>query len=143
MMSLRLIELRRVLKPTGALLIRDLERAGFTDRGLLRAGNYAGFDLRTGGTMGMPIAFIADPGVVINAPNNTTTDGINVEDEVDSSWDARKVALRAPQQAVEARGRRRQHHQHSPVALADSGDRRRHACRSLCFRLGWTGVFRA
>ena len=49
------------------------------DTVLVRAGNYKGFDLRTGGANGQPISFIADDGVVINAPNGTTTDGINVE----------------------------------------------------------------
>jgi len=43
------------------------------------AGNYAGFDLWTSGTASQPIVFDAEPGVVINARNPRTPDGINLE----------------------------------------------------------------
>ncbi|MFN2424858.1 MAG: right-handed parallel beta-helix repeat-containing protein [Candidatus Binatia bacterium] len=43
-------------------------------------GNYAGFDLRTSGTAGNPVTFVADgPAVAITSNNDTTPDGINVE----------------------------------------------------------------
>jgi parallel beta-helix repeat protein len=50
------------------------------DRVTARAGNYVGFDLQTSGTVAAPIEFDADPGVLINQPNNRTNDGINLED---------------------------------------------------------------
>jgi hypothetical protein len=40
---------------------------------------YAGFYHTTSGTAGYPIVFSAQAGVVINAPNATTDDGINLE----------------------------------------------------------------
>jgi parallel beta-helix repeat protein len=52
-------------------------RAG--DTVVVRAGNYAGFDLRTDGTAAAPIQFLADPGAVVNANNPRTADGINLE----------------------------------------------------------------
>jgi hypothetical protein len=53
-------------------------RAG--DLVIVRAGHYAGFDLRRSGTPTDPIVFRADPGVVVDAPNPVTTShGINLE----------------------------------------------------------------
>jgi hypothetical protein len=49
------------------------------DTVLVRAGRYAGFDLRTDGTSAAPIVFRADPGAVIDRPNARTSDGINLE----------------------------------------------------------------
>lgn len=46
---------------------------------IVRAGTYAGFDLWTSGTAADPIVFRADPGVVVNAPNPRTSDGLNLE----------------------------------------------------------------
>ncbi len=50
---------------------------------VVRAGTYVGFDMRTTGTSANPISFLADPGVVINAPNPNTPDGINIEEASD------------------------------------------------------------
>src|SRR3954464_12258061 len=55
----------------------DRVQAG--DTVVVRAGTYSGFDLWTGGTASQPIQFLADHGVVINAPNARTADGINLE----------------------------------------------------------------
>ena len=53
-------------------------RAG--DLVIVRAGHYAGFDLRRSGTATDSIVFRADPGVVVDAPNPVTTShGINLE----------------------------------------------------------------
>ena len=52
-------------------------RAGDTVN--VASGNYAGFDLWTSGTASQPIVFHAEPGVVVNARNPRTTDGINLE----------------------------------------------------------------
>src|SRR5262245_40222009 len=52
-------------------------RAG--DTVIVRAGTYVGFDLRTDGTAAAPIQFLAEAGVVINARNALTPDGINLE----------------------------------------------------------------
>jgi|GEM_PF-1158497 len=49
------------------------------DTVIVRAGNYQGFDLWTDGTEFEPISFRADPGVIIDQPNNRTPDGINLE----------------------------------------------------------------
>src|SRR5262245_31454233 len=49
------------------------------DTVIVRAGTYTGFDLRTDGTATQPIRFLADAGVVINARNSITNDGINLE----------------------------------------------------------------
>lgn len=49
------------------------------DSVIVRAGNYAGFDLRTSGTSASPITFQAEPGAVINRVNPVTNDGINIE----------------------------------------------------------------
>jgi hypothetical protein len=53
------------------------------DTVIVEAGTYAGFVLgwntAVNGTAGSPITFEAQPGVVINACNNTTPDGIDVE----------------------------------------------------------------
>jgi len=46
---------------------------------IVHAGNYAGFDLWTSGTASQRITFTAESGVVINAPNSRTADGINLE----------------------------------------------------------------
>ncbi len=51
------------------------------DTVVVRAGTYAGFDLRTSGTAATPIQFLAESGVQIISPNNRTNrDGINVEE---------------------------------------------------------------
>ena len=51
---------------------------------IVRAGQYAGFDIRTSGTSVNPIEFHADPGVVVNTPNPVTPNhGINLEG---ASW---------------------------------------------------------
>lgn len=42
-------------------------------------GTYSGFYHTTSGTAGQPIVFFAQPGVLINLPNATTNDGINLE----------------------------------------------------------------
>jgi parallel beta-helix repeat protein len=55
----------------------DRVRAG--DTVIVRAGNYAGFDLRTDGTATAPISFIAEAGARITSRNPRTTDGINLE----------------------------------------------------------------
>src|SRR5262249_6072679 len=58
-------------------------------------------------------------------------DGINVEDDVDAPRDRLKLALRAPEDAVEPPRRRGEDHQHPPVAFADARDRRRHRTAHL------------
>jgi hypothetical protein len=63
---------------------RTLQRAANVARAgdlvVVRAGTYAGFDLRMSGTPSDPIVFRADAGVVVNAPNPVTTaHGINLE----------------------------------------------------------------
>jgi Ca2+-binding RTX toxin-like protein len=55
----------------------DTVQAG--DLVTVRAGNYAGFDLWTDGTAANPITFRGETGAVINAPNQRTADGINLE----------------------------------------------------------------
>lgn len=47
------------------------------------AGDYVGFDLRTSGTSGSPIRFLAETGVSIVTRNPVTADGINLEG---ASW---------------------------------------------------------
>src|SRR5688572_155849 len=59
----------------------DVVRAG--DTVFIRAGDYAGFDLRTDGTPTAPITFRADPGARVTTRNPVTTDGINLEG---ASW---------------------------------------------------------
>ncbi|MBX6312959.1 MAG: right-handed parallel beta-helix repeat-containing protein [Isosphaeraceae bacterium] len=50
------------------------------DTVVVRAGEYAGFNLTTSGTPDQPITFQADPGVVIDGPNSWNgLDGINLE----------------------------------------------------------------
>ncbi len=49
------------------------------DTVVVRAGTYTGFNLTTDGTSLLPIKFLADSGVVINARNAVTNDGINLE----------------------------------------------------------------
>src|SRR5262249_51456664 len=39
---------------------------------IVRAGHYAGFDIRTSGTSVYPIEFRAEPGVVVDTPNPVT-----------------------------------------------------------------------
>jgi hypothetical protein len=56
------------------------EIVGPGDRVTVRAGSYAGFHLETSGTVGAPIEFIAEPGVVVNQPNSIRPQhGINLE----------------------------------------------------------------
>src|SRR5262245_44052667 len=59
----------------------SLVQAG--DTVVVRAGTYAGFvlgwDFAQNGTAAAPITFRADPGVVINARDNKTADGIDLE----------------------------------------------------------------
>jgi hypothetical protein len=51
---------------------------------IVRAGRYAGFDLRTSGTQANPIEFRAESGVIIDVPNPVTPNhGINLEG---ASW---------------------------------------------------------
>jgi Right handed beta helix region len=60
----------------------NLVRAG--DQVIVRAGHYAGFNLTTSGTATNPIAFSAEPGVIVDTPNPVRTqDGINLEG---ASW---------------------------------------------------------
>jgi len=60
----------------------DAVQAG--DLVIVRAGHYAGFDIRTSGTSINPIEFDADPGVVVDTPNPVTPNhGINLEG---ASW---------------------------------------------------------
>jgi hypothetical protein len=49
------------------------------DRVTVRPGTYAGFYMDSSGTPGDPIEFLALPGALVNAPNGTTPDGINLE----------------------------------------------------------------
>jgi parallel beta-helix repeat protein len=62
---------------------RTLQKAASSvnpgDTVIVRAGNYAGFDLQRDGTPASRIVFSAEPGVLINAPNARTPDGINLE----------------------------------------------------------------
>ncbi len=55
------------------------ESVGAGDSVVVRPGTYTGFDLRTSGTLGSPIEFFAQPGVLINQDNPKTSDGINLE----------------------------------------------------------------
>lgn len=51
------------------------------DSVIVLSGSYAGFDLRTGGTQNERITFKAyDENVIIDQPNSTTNDGINIEE---------------------------------------------------------------
>ena len=62
---------------------RTLQRAADAvvagDTVTVLAGSYAGFDLSTSGNAASPIRFMAEPGVLIDAPNSRTPDGINLE----------------------------------------------------------------
>lgn len=49
------------------------------DSVVVMPGNYTGFYHTTSGTAAQRIIFYAQPGVLINAPNTTTPDGINLE----------------------------------------------------------------
>ena len=49
------------------------------DTVVVAAGQYAGFDLSTSGTENNRIVFAAQPGALINQPNQRTPDGINLE----------------------------------------------------------------
>ena len=67
---------------------RTLERASngvqAGDLVIVRAGTYAGFDLRISGTQANPIEFRAEAGVTVNTPNPVTPNhGINLEG---ASW---------------------------------------------------------
>lgn len=55
----------------------DVVAAG--DTVMVAAGDYVGFDLRTSGTAGAEIRFLAAPGARVVTHNPVTTDGINVE----------------------------------------------------------------
>jgi parallel beta-helix repeat protein len=55
------------------------DRVGPGDRVTVRPGNYVGFYLETSGTPAAPIEFFAESGALINQPNATTDDGINLE----------------------------------------------------------------
>lgn len=57
-----------------ATLQHAADRAGAGDVVMVRAGSYAGFDLRRSG-----VTFRAESGVAIDAANPQTPDGINVE----------------------------------------------------------------
>jgi parallel beta-helix repeat protein len=62
--------------------VADLVSAG--DSVLVLAGNYVGFDIRTNANQNSPIVFkAAESNVVIDLPNSTTPDGINIEN---ASW---------------------------------------------------------
>lgn len=49
------------------------------DTVIVRAGNYAGFHLTTSGTANLPITFSAEANAVVDADNETTPDGLNLE----------------------------------------------------------------
>ncbi len=49
------------------------------DTVIVRPGTYTGFMLQTSGTEAEPITFSAEPGTIINARNENTPDGINIE----------------------------------------------------------------
>ncbi len=55
----------------------DSVRAG--DTVVVRAGDYAGFQLTASGTASAPITFQADPGARVTTRNPSTSDGINLE----------------------------------------------------------------
>jgi len=60
-------------------LQRASDVAGAGDSVIVLAGTYAGFYQTTSGTAAQPIVFSAEANVIINAPNGTTNDGINLE----------------------------------------------------------------
>jgi hypothetical protein len=62
-----------------ASLQHAANQVGAGDTVHVQAGTYQGFDLRTSGTSGQPIRFLAQPGATINAVNGVTMDGINLE----------------------------------------------------------------
>lgn len=66
---------------------RTLQHAANTVRAgdlvVVRAGRYAGFDLRVSGTAANPIEFRAEPGAIVDTRNPITPDGINLEG---ASW---------------------------------------------------------
>jgi parallel beta helix pectate lyase-like protein/List-Bact-rpt repeat protein len=70
---------------TGAITApwRTLQKAANTVRAgdlvIVRAGHYAGLYLTTSGTASDPITFRGEPGAIVDAPNPTTPDGINLE----------------------------------------------------------------
>src|SRR5688500_2152539 len=55
----------------------DVVEAG--DTVVVRPGGYAGFYLETSGTAAQRITFRAEKGAIVNRPNPTTPDGINLE----------------------------------------------------------------
>lgn len=62
-----------------ATLQHAADRVGPGDTVCVAAGRYLGFELQAGGTVDRPIAFVADPGAVIDRPNPVTgRDGINL-----------------------------------------------------------------
>jgi hypothetical protein len=63
-----------------ATLQHAADQVAAGDTVIVHPGHYAGFDLRAPGSAGEWITFTAEPGVLIDAPNGTTGDGINVED---------------------------------------------------------------
>src|ERR1700752_3881393 len=62
-----------------ATLQQAAGKVGPGDTVMVHKGTYAGFDLRTAGTKDKPITFKAEEGVVVNARNPRTPDGINIE----------------------------------------------------------------
>ena len=69
---------------SSALAFRTLQKAANTviagDSVLVADSTYAGFDIRTSGTLSNPIVFYANGSqVIINRRNPVTTDGINIE----------------------------------------------------------------
>lgn len=62
-----------------ATLQKAADTVAAGDTVLVEAGDYAGFDLRTSGTAGAWIRFLADPGARVVTRNPVTTDGINLE----------------------------------------------------------------
>lgn len=64
-----------------ATLQKAAEAVGPGDRVVVRAGEYKGFYLSKSGTVGSPIEFFAEPGVLINTPTSGAgnQDGINLE----------------------------------------------------------------
>ena len=73
---------------TGTAPWRTLQHAAETVRAgdlvIVRAGRYAGFDLRISGTSANPIEFRAEAGVIVDTPNpETPNHGINLEG---ASW---------------------------------------------------------
>jgi hypothetical protein len=62
-----------------ATLQHAADIVGAGDAVIVRRGKYAGFYLETSGTAAKRITFRAEKGAIINRPNPTTPDGINLE----------------------------------------------------------------